>query len=430
VKKKVLIITYYWPPAGGAGVQRWLKFCKYLPQFGWQPVIYTPLNPEIPVEDNSLLHDIPPEAEIIKTPITEPYSLYKKFTGRSGEQINTGFLNEKGKTGIAEKIAVWLRGNLFIPDARRFWITPSVTYLKKYVEKNPVDVIISSGPPHSMHMIALGLKKKTGIKWIADFRDPWTNIDYYHDLMLSSFADKKHHRLEKEVLQTADKVIAVGKTMAEEFQLAYGTPVTIITNGFDSEDLATNELNPDLKFTIAHIGTMVKTRNPEMLWKALSELITDKQFAADLLIRLTGKVDFTVRNLIDKYQLNNYVEIIEYLPHDKVIRVQQQSQLLLLVLNNTQNAKGILTGKLFEYIASGRPVLCIGVDGDAAEIIRETNSGITCSYEDKDAIKNAILNYYILYKQGKLQSTSDRGNKYSRKALTAELSRLLNETVQ
>ncbi|HKR06499.1 MAG TPA: glycosyl transferase family 1, partial [Bacteroidia bacterium] len=308
--KKVLIITYYWPPSGGAGVQRWLKFAKYLREFGWEPVVYTPSNPENPVEDSSLFKDIPANLEVIKTPIWEPYGFYKKFVGRKKEEkINTGFLSEKKKTGFTEKVSVWLRGNFFIPDARKFWIKPSINFLSKYLTENKIDFIVSTGPPHSMHLIALGLKKKFNIPWLADFRDPWTNIDYYKDLMLSKSADKKHHQLEREVLANADLVVSIGNTMNEEFvrsQLQVDSAQLkkfhVITNGYDEEDLINNGVALDKKFSIAHIGTLVRSRNPEALWKSLSDLITsNSNFESDLEIRLVGKVDASVMELIEKY---------------------------------------------------------------------------------------------------------------------------------
>ena len=236
--KKVLIITYYWPPGGGAGVQRWLKFVKYLSHYGWQPVVYTPENGEMPVDDNSLQKDIPPGTRVIRRKIWEPYSLYKLFIGAgTGEKINTGFLTERKKPGLAERISVWLRGNIFIPDARRFWIKPSVNFLEGYLKKEPVDVIVSTGPPHSMHLIARKISKKRNIPWIADFRDPWTNIDYYQDLMLTGYADRKHHKLEHQVVTHADRVVVVGNTMKEEFEAAYNRKIDVITNGYDSEDV-------------------------------------------------------------------------------------------------------------------------------------------------------------------------------------------------
>src|SRR6218665_101383 len=218
--KKVLVITCYWPPAGGAGVQRWLKFVKYMRDFGWEPVVYTAENGEMPVVDESLQKDVPPGLTLLKTPIWEPYTIYKRFIGRKKEdKINASFLSENKKTGLAEKISVWVRGNFFIPDARRFWIKPSIRYLQDYIRKENIQYVISTGPPHSMHLIARGLKKgNPSIKWIADFRDPWTNIDFYEKLMLSGPADRKHHTQELSVLRQADLVLSIGESMSLEFE--------------------------------------------------------------------------------------------------------------------------------------------------------------------------------------------------------------------
>jgi hypothetical protein len=217
--KKALIITYYWPPSGGAGVQRWLKFVKYLRDFGWEPVVFTPENPEFPETDTSLANDVPANLEVIKLPIWEPYDVYKRFMGQKKEdKISASFLSEKKQNKLLQWISVWIRGNLFIPDARRFWIRPAVKYLEKYLQTNPADVLVSTGPPHSMHVIALKVANKTGLPWIADFRDPWTNIDFYNELKLSPGADKKHRRLEKAVLEGATAITVVSRTMVEDFK--------------------------------------------------------------------------------------------------------------------------------------------------------------------------------------------------------------------
>jgi glycosyltransferase involved in cell wall biosynthesis len=434
--KRVLILTYYWPPSGGAGVQRWLKFVKYLREFDWEPIVYTAKNGEMPETDTSLEKDIPSGTEVIKTPIWEPYSAYKTLIGqKKDEKINAAFLNESKKKSLFSKLAVWIRGNLFIPDARKFWIRPSVNYLKKYLDQHPVDVIISSGPPHSMHLIALGLKRNfPQIKWVADFRDPWTNIDFYKDLMLSRWADKKHRLLEYQVLRESDAVISVGKTISEElFELSGGNEKEkfhTITNGFDVDDLLKpNNIQKDQKFSIAHIGTLVKTRNPEILWNALKELISEHQaFKNDFEIKLVGKVDITVMESLEKFKLKDYVRKINYLPHNEVIAEQQRSHVNLLLINNTPNAKGILTGKFFEYLSAGTPILAIGpVEGDAAHILNETKAGKIFDFTDKQGIKNALLNLYN-HKQPQPEMSAIMA--YSRKNLTGKLAYILNQLAE
>jgi len=429
--KRVLIISYYWPPSGGAGVQRWLKFVKYLRGYGWEPVLYVPENPEYPETDYSLSKDIPENLEVLRQPIWEPYDLYKKLIGqKKGQKINAAFLTEKKKNKTLENISVWIRGNFFIPDARKYWIKPSIRFLHGYLLKNRVDAIVSTGPPHSMHLIAMPLSKQFHIPWLADFRDPWTNIDFYKDLKLTASADRKHHRLEKEVLEKATAVTVISETMAGDFSRLHERDYEVITNGFDWDDTTGSEDNiPDSNFSIAHIGTLVHTRNPITLWKALQELLlTEPALSRDLEIKLVGKVDISVMESLDQFGLTSYIRRIDYLPHDQVVRCQQQSQVLLLIINNTPNAKMILTGKFFEYLAARRPILCLGPgDGDAAAILAKTNAGLLANWGDVATMRDHLLTFYRQYQNGTLGSESGEIEKYSRKVLTGKLSELLDK---
>lgn len=428
--RKVLIITYYWPPSGGAGVQRWLKFSKYLRDFGWEPIIYTPENPEAPAIDNSLEKDIPEGITIIKRPIIEPYSVYKRFVGmKPGDKVNAGFLQEKEKPGIAEGLAVWLRGNFFIPDARRFWIRPSVKFLKEYLKNHPVDAIVSTGPPHSMHLIALQIHNKLNIPWLADFRDPWTGIDFYHQLRLTLFADKLHHKLERKVLTSATAITVVSQDMVNEFNGIVKREYKLVTNGYDAQDirpLPQNQL--DKKFTLSHIGSINASRNPVGLWKVLSEMVKlQPDLATVLQIKLVGKVDIGVLKSIEQNGLTSCLSRIEYMPHQDVMHEIQKSQVLLLLINNTPNAKGILTGKVFEYLGSGRPILSIGPeDGEAAVILKDCDAGQTAGYENEDAMRRIISDYFIRYSEQRLESNMGNRLKYSRKELTGEIAEILN----
>ncbi len=433
--QKVLVITYYWPPSGGAGVQRWLKFVKYMRQCGLEPIVYTAENGEMPVEDHSLLKEVPLETRVIKQPIWEPYSIYKKFIGRKkDDKINAAFLNEGRKTGFTEKLSVWIRGNFFIPDARKFWIKPSIQKLSELIQKEKIGVVISSGPPHSMHLIALGLKKKfPELKWLADFRDPWTQIDFYDKLMLTPMADKKHHDLEASVLLNADKVLSIGQGMSLQLLDLYkkaggknNNKFHVIPNGFDTADVLDKTVEKDKKFSIAHIGTFVKDRNANDLWQVLNELVHNHPvFAEQLEIKLVGKVDQTVKEALGANQLEPYVRYVNYLPHNEVIAEQQKSHVLLLPVNRTPNAMGILTGKFFEYMAAGVPVLAIGpTGGDLAKIIEETNCGIICDFDDKQAIREAVLKIFEGHQPDRRESEI---LKYSRKGQTEQLKALITE---
>lgn len=432
--KKVLIITYYWPPSGGAGVQRWLKFTKYLREFGWEPVIYTVENPEMPETDPSLVTEIPKDIQILKTKIWEPYTVYKVFTGRGkSSRIAAGFLNEKKKNSFLEAISVWIRGNLFIPDARRFWIRPSVRYLKKVLRQEPVAALISTGPPHSCHLIGMKLHEKTGIPWLADFRDPWTGIDFYQDLRLGKYADTTHHRLEKQVLSRANAVVTVTPTMAEDFKVLYPREYHVITNGYDAADFVTADpVDLDPFFSLTHLGSMVPTRNPHGLWKALSELIRDQHpIRQHLRIKLVGQVDHSILQSLDSLNLSPFLEKTDYVLHPEAVRILQSSQVLVLVINRTANTKNILTGKLFEYMAAQRPILCIGpTDGDAAEAVRSTGTGFVFDFDDINGIKEHLIHQYTAFQNGSPGVSGTRIQRYERKHLTQQLSGILNKMIE
>ena len=416
-------------------MQRWLKFVKYMRHFGWEPVVYTASNPEMPVIDNSLLRDIPPDLTVITRPIWEPYSFYKILSGRKkNERINASFLSEKKKrSGPLERLSIWVRGNLFIPDARRFFVKPSIEFLRSYVLNQKIGFVISSGPPHSMHLIAMGLKKANpSIRWLADFRDPWTNIDFYDKLMLGKRADRLHRQLELAVLDKADAVVSVGMTMSREFTAIYKNgggrnekKFHVITNGFDAADLLPGEIPKDGKFSIAHIGTLVKDRNPVHLWNVLSALVAEfPAFRSLLEIKLVGKVDFQVREEIAARGLDLYVRYVDYLPHDEVIMEQRRSKVLLLLVNDTRNARGIVTGKLFEYMATGVPILAIGPpDGDMADILAATQSGLISDFGDEVTLKKHVLS---LFSGQVLSSNATAIAQYSRHELTRELCALLD----
>ncbi|HLN54105.1 MAG TPA: glycosyltransferase family 4 protein [Lentimicrobium sp.] len=427
---KVLIITYYWPPSGGAGVQRWLKFVKYLRNFNWEPVIFTPENPEFPAIDNTLEQEIPSGIEVIKIPIWEPYQVYKKLTGKApDEKVNaSGFISEKTKTSTLQKASLWVRGNFFIPDARKFWIKPSVKFLLNWLSSNKVDVVVSTGPPHSVHFIGLGLKEKTGLPWLADFRDPWTNIDFYKELNLTWLADRLHHKLELKVLSNADEVVVISDSMKTDFENLFYRRYTVITNGYDIDDLKTVNVSLDIKFSIAHIGSMAKSRNPIKLWEALKDLKDSVPgFRENLIIRLIGTVDFSVLEAIRKTGLEPNLEITEYKPHNEIISFQQHSRVLLLIINDTPNAKLILPGKFFEYLASARPILCIGPeDGDAAKIIAQSGAGYVAPFNDKERITNTIKILYSNYLNNQDLNSIDKISQFSRESLSEKLASVLN----
>ena len=419
---KALIITYYWPPAGGSGVQRWLKFVKYLRDFGIEPVIYTPENPSYPILDETLSKEIPDNITILKHKIVEP----NQFLNSNKKKQSGGFLDSKPT--FTGRITQYIRANFFIPDARKYWVKPSVNYLQSYISEQSIDVVISTGPPHSMHLIGLELQKKTQVKWIADFRDPWTDIDYFHQLPLTKKSLQKHQQLELEVVSNADHVLVVGKSMKESYQ-KISSKVSVITNGFDDMKMS-KQIKLDTKFSLVHVGLMNADRNPINLWNAIKELITEhKDFDKDVKIKLIGSISNEVTESLSQFD-EGIVEKISYISHDKVRELQIQSQVLLLSINNTPASKGIVTGKIFEYLQAKRPILAVGPEnGDAAEILKNTKAGVCFDYLKKDEIKNHILALYKEYKNESLVINSSTIKKYHRRELTKQLSEIIKETI-
>lgn len=423
--KKVLIITYYWPPAGGPGVQRWLKFVKYLPEFGIQPIVYIPENPSYPILDEALAEDISEKAIILKNKILEPYGLASVFSKNKTKKISSGIIPNQKKQSVLEKFLLWIRGNIFIPDARFLWVKPSVAYLSDYIQKNNIDTIITSGPPHSLHLIGLGLKKKFQLQWFADFRDPWTTIGYHKALKLSAYAAKKHKKLEKEVLTSADVILVTSATTQLEFEAITPKPIEVITNGFDVEKVAPQIL--DSKFTLAHIGSFLSERNPANLWQVLQELTSvNTDFAKDFELKLIGKVSQEVLDSIAQHNLTEYLNNFGYLSHKESIEHQKKSQVLLLIEIDSDDTKSIIPGKLFEYMVSERPIIGIGPKGsDFASILKETNTGTFFTYDEKERLKTEILDQYERFKNGDLKAHAVGLNQYSRRNLTSKLANIL-----
>jgi glycosyltransferase involved in cell wall biosynthesis len=421
---KVLLITYYWPPAGGSGVQRWLKFVKYLPEFGIEPVVYTVKDPDYAIEDSSLLNELPEGLEVLRGDIWEPNRILSKLS-KSKKDNSSGFLNPN--PSFIERQLQFVRANYFIPDARKFWIKPSVKQLSDYLEKNHIDVIITTGPPHSLHLIGHELKIKFGVKWLADFRDPWTNIDYFHSLPLTKKSRKKHFELETMVLEKADAVLVVGMSMKDEFS-DRTNKVQVLSNGYDDFKLD-REIELDKKFSMSHIGLMNADRNPMVLWRALKELREEsEEFGRDLQVNLIGKCAGEVYQAVADFNLKDKVDFIGYVDHQEVLAHQRASQVLLLSVNKVSSSRSIITGKVFEYLQSQRPILGIGpVDGDLAEILEDCRAGTMVDFEDVQSLKNVVTKYYKAYKAGKLVANSQNVNQYHRRNLTANLAKLLNK---
>lgn len=432
--KRVLVITYYWPPSGGSGVQRWLKTSKYLPQSGWEPVIYTPENPDVNSVDESLLKDVSADLKVIKRKIREPYAAYKFLTGKKkGEHLQANIVSSE-KKGFVQKLSAHIRANWFIPDPRCWWIGPSVKYLSKLIEGGEkFDAIISTGPPHSMHLIAREIHKVFNIPWIADFRDPWTRIFYFKHLGLSAKSLRKHKELERSVIAEADRVTVVSSQMKTEFSQGefetFKDKVEIIPNGYDPEDFDSVEKAPDAegKFVVAHTGLMPESANPDKLWKVLGDMAkSDKDLKEKLMVVTMGQTDGSVKKDIAENGLSNNFKDLGYVPHAQSVAWQKRADILLLPLRKEEESKAILTGKFFEYLASGNNILAFGpTDGDLARSLKETGSGIICEFDDENSIKEAFVK--LQKPNSPTQEQIENRQKYSRKAGAESFAKLLDK---
>lgn len=427
----MLIVTYYWPPSGGSGVQRWLKFVKYLTRMGWEPYVFTPENPSFTIQDESLEKDVPNTVEVIRFPIWEPYQLFFKIQRLfDKKRIQPTDFISTGKKSFFQSVSSWIRGNFFIPDARVFWVKPSVTFLTDFIQSNHIGRIITTGPPHSIHLIGQRLKKKMpAIKWIADFRDPWSEWDLLDTLSLTSWARSKHRRLELEVLTQADRVITIAPYHVKRLEFLGTRKVDLITNGFDEEDFNLIQHTRTEKFTIRHIGVVDELRDPRPVMKALQELLNeDPALVGTMVIEFIGNVNSAFKSYVEQDKiLSQVTRFVNHVPHNKLLEIYGQTDLQLLVLAHTAIAPGNLPGKFFEYLASGNPILAIGpVEGDAAGVLMETYSGVIHEREDAEGIKASLRNFYTDWKGERLNAERNIG-KYSRNELTVQLVKLLTE---
>jgi len=424
--KRALIVTYYWPPAGGPGVQRWLKFVKYFKEFGVEPIVYIPENPNYPLVDENFSAEIPSNVEVIKHPIKEPYRFAKFFSKKKTKQMSSGIIPKKDSSAI-EKLMLYVRGNFFIPDARVGWVKPSVKYLSDYLENNDVDVVITTGPPHSLHLIGKQLKKELNVKWIADFRDPWTTIHYHKSLRLNKTSEKKHKALEAAVLNTADVVTVTSPTTKKEFEEITNKPIEVITNGFDITEEV--NYNRDLKFSISHIGSLISERNPKNLWYILAEICKkNTSFKKDLELKFAGAVSDEVKESLSEFNLDENSKFLGYVSHFEALKLQNESQVLLLVEINSAETRAIIPGKLFEYLAAKRPIIALGpYKSDIEAIVDETKSGRFFDYSEDKELKNEILRLYKQYKTGDLQVASEGVDRFSRRQLTKQMSALIKD---
>jgi glycosyltransferase involved in cell wall biosynthesis len=420
---KVLIITYYWPPSGGAGVQRWLKFSKYLPHYGWEPIILT-VDPDFaayPVTDKSLEAEVPHGLKVFTTPAIDYFSIYKKDKSKIP---SAGFANNIDNT-LKGKLLRFIRGNFFIPDPRRGWNGYAFRKACELIESEKIKYVITTSPPHSTQLIGLRLKKKyPRLKWVADLRDPWTDIYYYSQFYPTFISEAIDGCYEKRVLNKSDLILTVGKSLKELFvskvKEAAGK-TEIITNGYDPEDFKGINTSSPETLTISYTGTLSGNYPVTGFLEALRKFFETGQ---PFRLRFLGAVSGNQKEQILSNHECSDALFYDYADHDEAINFMAATSVLLLIIPDHSSNRSIITGKIFEYIATGKPILCIGpLDGDAAEIIRESGCGEAFGYNDSDG----ICGYLKLISKGKIHPGSKSTAKYSREDLAGKVCRLLEK---
>jgi len=426
--KRVLIISYYWPPAGGISIIRPVKLAKYLRNTGWEPVICTAKDPHYPFEDDKAVLDVPKGVEIIKVPIVEPYEIYKKLTGQKQKSALADVIQNTPKRSFFHKLSVWIRGNFFIPDARCLWINPVVKELSVYLKKHPVDAIITTGPPHSVNRIGYLLKKKLNLPWLADFQDPWTQVDYYQHFKISSRAHKRHRKMEKQVFDHADLITIVSDSWKTDLQSIGAKNVEVVPLGFDPEDFNV-EMKLDEQFTLTHLGLLGQDRNPSTLIKVIKSICDENEdFASKFKLQLVGKVNEDLQKEIADLNLSEQVIYKGQVDRDEALQIMQSSQLLLLLLNKAANVSGRIPGKVFEYLGARRPILSLGPKGtDIETMLRESSAGEHIEYESETLLRSYILSTFDKYKTVGLDKMERSFEMYSHGVIASKFTYLLEQ---
>lgn len=429
--RHVLALSYYFPPAGGPGVQRILKFVKYFPSHGWRPVVLTVRQGAYPAHDPSLKDDVPPAAVVHRTPSLDPHWFYARLAGRSDDEVDVGSV-EGEEEGWVQTIARWIRANLFLPDARVGWVPFAVWRGLRLIEEHPVDAILTTGPPHSTHLAGAALQAWTGVPWVADFRDPWTDINYYDELPHTPPARRLDAALERLVIRRARAVTTVSPTWRDLLAGKTGsksrTSVSVVQNGFDTDDLPPGPSAPATDaFELTHVGSLYASRNPMGLWRALRQLRAEDAISA-LRLKLVGTVDPNVRQGLQAHGLMDVTEIVPYVPHEEAVGYMRRAGLLMLSIEDFPQDTGMMTGKIYEYLAAGRPVVGVGPsDGDAATLLRTTEGGELFGRDDVSGLAQFIRAHYDAWEEGSPRpgASPEALRPYRRSALTEQMATVL-----
>ncbi|PIB35664.1 hypothetical protein BFP72_09800 [Reichenbachiella sp. 5M10] len=429
---RVLIISYYWPPSGGAGVQRWLKLTKYLGQNGIEPHVLTVHEDSASYMqwDESLVEDVSAVVQVTKTKSFEPINYYSKLVGKKNVPT-AGFANVDS-TKLSQRAVNFLRSNLFIPDPRRGWNNYAYARAKEIIEREGIELVITTSPPHSTQLIGLRLQKNLNVKWMADFRDPWTNI-YYYELFGHSWLSKRiDQSMERRVLQSADQIVTVSEGFKRSFgQLVSGVEhkIKVITNGFDGEDFEHLQKRTNSDFTISYTGTMSDQYDLSSFIRAMKKV---QQYGEGVSVKLQMVGNLSVAIQEEILAQNIPLEYIRMVPHSEVLQYQKNADLLLLIIPDTSDANGIIPGKIFEYLASGNPIFCIGPpESDAAGIIDRCAVGQTMDRSNEQAMVRFLQEEIDRFKtKGPISSRVEEINSYSRESQAATMAEVIRSLLE
>lgn len=438
--RKVLIIAYYFPPSGGPGVQRVLKFVQYLREFGWEPVVLTVRDGTFPARDESLLGKVPEGVAVYRTEIFEPYELYRRFTGAKkidGVDVNNLKSSDAGRS-LTESISEFIRATFFIPDARIGWRRHAVREGLRVIREEGIDAIYSSSPPYTCSIIARDLRRKSGLPWIAGFRDPWTGFLTTPERWL--IPAKIDRSLERSVFSEADAIDVAWTGIRDDALRKYpelpSGKFHHLPNGFDSRDFPQVEPDErtDRRFTITYTGSMYGVRTPREFLEAVGRLLDSGDIPSDRLrLRFIGRFGEEVHEMFRRFPYAGVIDVEGYMPHAESIRQLLLSDALLLVVDTTGDSAEIVPGKVYEYIGTGRPVLAVAPEeGAIADLMRETGAGLVAHQSDIDGIAANVLSVYRHHigEQSPVRPDRDAIARYERRNVTGELARLLDSIVE
>lgn len=437
--KKVLIVAYYFPPAGGAGVQRILKYAKYLPQYGWQPHILTVPPESHEVKDETFLDELPECAVIRHAKIFEPYDLYRKLTGNKNKYIDVNSIKKEGrKKSFTEKFAEFVRSAFFIPDARMFWRINAVREGVRFIRECGIDAIYSSGPPYTCELIGRDIKRKTGLPWITGPRDPWTG---YISAPERPFPARNIDRaFERSVWREADAADAAWPGIIEDAISKYPELEARRDhffhnpNGFDPDDYPPSTSTETGRFVLTYTGSLFGKASPEFILKALEKLVSaGKIKLEDFLFRVIGRYGDIERSMLEKTSVRDSVEMLPYLPHKKSVEYLMKSDALLMLCSGTDYTEYIVPGKLYEYMGAGKPIISISPEtGKVAEIIRRTGTGKNADETDIDKIAEIFLDFFRAKQAGRspINPVEEEIKKYRRDELAKNLAEILSKITE